>query len=276
MKRIQLLLGVAICISTTTIGQTSSSLKLPTGKTYEVTNKLETTSSTDVQGQTMESKANITSTYKIDVKNKSGNNYNLSNTLTHIQMNMSMMGQDIAFDSDSSSDMNGEFGSALKDYINQPKDIQIDNSGKIISADSTDTSATGIAKQLKFAQTGYGTQLAFLSLPSKPKVGSSWTETSNSDGMKRSTNYTIKEINGNIASISFTGTDSVETTMEQQGMEISTKTHGKVVGEEKVDLTSGVIQQSESTGDASGTVTAMGQDFPMTTKVTSKTTVKEL
>ena len=276
MKRIQLLLGVAICISTTTIGQTSSSLKLPTGKTYEVTNKLETTSSTDVQGQTMESKANITSTYKIDVKNKSGNNYNLSNTLTHIQMNMSMMGQDIAFDSDSSSDMNGEFGSALKDYINQPKDIQIDNSGKIISADSTDTSATGIAKQLKFAQTGYGTQLAFLSLPSNPKVGSSWTETSNSDGMKRSTNYTIKEINGNVASISFTGTDSVETTMEQQGMEISTKTHGKVVGEEKVDLTSGVIQQSESTGDASGTVTAMGQDFPMTTKVTSKTTVKEL
>jgi hypothetical protein len=49
-----------------------------------------------------------------------------------------------------------------------------------------------------------------------------------------------------------------------------------VVGEEKVDIKTGVIQSSSSTGDASGTVSAMGQDFPMTTKITSTTTVKEL
>lgn len=275
MKKIQLLFAAGICFSTVTLAQ-KSSLKLPSGKSYQVLNKLETTSSTDVQGQTMESKANISSTYKIDVKNKSGVTYNLTNTLSHINMKMSMMGQDMNFDSDSSSDMNGEFGSALKDYINKPKDIEVDNSGKIVSADTTDTSATGIAKRLNLAQTGYGTQLAFLPLPSNPKTGSTWTETSNSDGMSRTTNYTIKDISGNIATISFTGTDSVETTMEQQGMEISTKTHGKMVGEEKVDLRTGVIQSSTSTGDASGTVTAMGQDFPMTTKISSSTTVKEL
>lgn len=276
MKKIQLLFAAAISFSTVTVGQSNTRLKLPTGKTYQVENKLETTSSTDVQGQTMESKANITSTYKIDVKNKTGVNYNLTNTLSHIIMNMSMMGQDISFDSDSSSDMNGEFGSALKDYINQPKDIEVDNSGKIVSADSTDTSATGIAKRLNLAQTGYGTQLAFLALPANPKKGSTWSETNNSDGMSRTTNYTINDIRGDIATISFNGTDSVETTMEQQGMEISTKTHGKMEGEEKVNIKTGVIQSSTSTGDASGTVTAMGQDFPMTTKITSTTTVKEL
>jgi hypothetical protein len=64
--------------------------------------------------------------------------------------------------------------------------------------------------------------------------------------------------------------------MEQQGMEIATKTTGKVVGEEKVDIKTGVIQSGSSTGDASGTVSAMGQDFPMKTKITSTTTVKEL
>jgi len=276
MKKIQLFFAAAISFSSVAVAQSNVSFKLPTGKTYQVTNKLETNSSTDVQGQTMESKANITSTYKINVKNAAGKIYNLTNTLTHIDMNMSMMGQDITFDSDSSSDMNGEFGSALKDYVNQPKDIQVDNSGKIVSADSTDTSATGIAQRLQLAQTGYGTQLAFLPLPANPKEGSAWTETTNSNGMTRTTNYTIKEISGNMATISFNGTDSVETTMEQQGMEISTKTHGKVVGEEKVDIKTGVIQSGSSTGDASGTVSAMGQDFPMTTKITSSTTVKEL
>ncbi len=276
MKKIQLVIVAIICFSTVTIAQTSSTLKLPNGKTYQVENKLETNSSTDVQGQTMESKANIISTYKIQVKNKTGDNYNLTNTLSHINMSMSMMGQDMTFNSDSTSDMNGDFGSALKDYINQPKDITIDNSGKITSADSTDTSATGIAKRLNLAQTGYGTQLAFLPLPANPKVGSDWTESTNSDGMSRTTHYTIKEINGNIATISFNGTDSIVATMEQQGMEIETKTKGKVVGEEKVDLKTGVIQSSSSTGDASGTVSAMGQDFPMSTKITSSTTVKEL
>ncbi len=276
MKKIQLFFAAAICSSTVTIAQSNTALKLPTGKTYQVENKLESSSSTDVQGQTMESKANISSTYKIEIKNKAGDDYNLTNTLTHINMNMSMMGQDMSFDSDSTSDMNGEFGSTLTDYINQPKDIQIDHSGKIISADSTDTSATGIAARLNLSQTGYGTQLAFLALPAKVKAGTAWTEITNSDGMSRTTNYTIKDIDGNIATISFNGTDSVETTMEQQGMEISTKTHGNVVGEEKVDIRTGVIQSGSSTGDASGTVSAMGQDFPMKTKITSTTTVKEL
>ena len=276
MKKIQLIFAAAISFSTVTNGQTNASLQLPTGKTYQVENKLETTSSTDVQGQTMESKANITSTYKIDVKNKVGDNYNLTNTLSHINMSMSMMGQDINFDSDSSADMNGEFGSALKDYVNQPKDITVDHSARVISADSTDTSATGIAKRLNLAQTGYGTQLAFLPLPLNPHTGTSWTEVTNSDGMSRTTNYTIKEINGDIATIAFTGTDSVQTTMEQQGMEIKTKTHGNVAGEEKVNIKTGVIQSGSSAGEASGTVSAMGQDFPMKTKITSTTSVKEL
>ncbi len=276
MKRIKLFLISIVCFSTASIAQTNGTLKLTTGKTYQVENKIETTSSTEVQGQSMESKANVTSTYKIEVKDKTSENYSLTNTLSHIVMDMSMMAQQINFDSDKKEDMNGDMGTALKDYINQPKDLQIDNSGKIISADSTDTSATGIAKRLNFEQTGYGTQLAFLALPANPKVGSTWTDSSSTDGISRTTDYTIKDISGGIADISFTGKVATDATMQQNGMEISTKTTGKVSGEEKVDVKTGVIQSSTSTGDASGTVTAMGQDFPTSAKVTSTTTVKEL
>jgi hypothetical protein len=94
--------------------------------------------------------------------------------------------------------------------------------------------------------------------------------------VSKTSNYTIQNITGNIATISFTTIDSVSNTMDQNGMEIATKTSGKSEGEEKVDIKTGVIQSASSKGDASGTVTAMGQDFPMTIKITSSTTVKEL
>ena len=79
-----------------------------------------------------------------------------------------------------------------------------------------------------------------------------------------------------MATVSFTAKDSISITMEQNGMEISTKTSGKAEGEEKVDMKTGVIQSSTYKGDASGTVNAMGQEFPMSTKITSNTTVTEL
>lgn len=276
MKKIKLFLFATVCFSTASVGQTNTSLKLSTGKTYQVDNKVETNSTTEVQGQTMESKFNVTSTYKIEVKGKTGDNYNLTNTLSHIVMDMNVMSQQINFDSDKKDDMDGQMGAGLKAFVNQPKDLQMDNSGKIVSKDSSDSSLSGVAQRLNLAQTGFGTQLAFVALPDNVKVGSSWTDSSNTDGISRTTNYTIKSISGGIADVSFTGTTTSNVKMEQNGMEISTKTTGKVNGEEKAEVKTGIIQSSTSTGDASGTVSAMGQDFPATVKVTSTTTVKQL
>jgi hypothetical protein len=152
----------------------------------------------------------------------------------------------------------------------------MDNSGKIIDQPGSDSSVSQIAKQLNFAASGYGAQMAFLALPKNLKPGTTWTEKTDDNGIIRTTNYTVKDIAGNIATVSFTGTVATDTKMEQQGMEITTKTSGKFTGEEKVDSKSGVIQSSNTTADASGTVSAMGQDFPTSSKVNSTTTVKVL
>ncbi|MEO8720833.1 MAG: DUF6263 family protein [Ginsengibacter sp.] len=274
MKKIFLIFTGAFCFSLATFAQSNQTLTLIKGDKYQVENKLETTNSTNVQGQDMESKMNVYSTYHISVKDKANNNYKLTNTITHMVMAMSMMGNDINFDSDKKEDLDGQMGTALKGYINQPKEVVIDNSGKIISKDETDTSA--IAKQLNIAATGYGTQMAFQSLPKNSKVGSTWTENNDDNGIKRNTNYTIKSIDGSVATIGFDGTVTTEATMEQQGMEVSTKTTGKFSGEEKVDMKTGVVQLNTTTGEASGTFTAMGQDFPTSSKIISTTTVKAL
>jgi hypothetical protein len=276
MKKITLLFSAAIGFSVAATAQSNGSLQLTKGQKYLVENKLTTTSSTQVQGQAMESNANISTVYNIEVKDMASNKINLSNTISNLKMNMTMMGQNINFDSDSTDDMNGEIGSTLKDYINQPKGVVIDHSGHFIA--STDTSATsGFAQQMDFDASGYGAEMAFLALPKNAKAGDSWTDNYSGDStIKKSTTYTIKDIIGNIATVSLAGTVTTQKTMEQNGMEISTKTTGKFSGEEKVNTKTGVIESGSSTIDSAGTVTAMGQDFPTTTKITSTTTVKAL
>src|SRR5665213_71803 len=276
MKKTPLLIAAAFCISTTAFTQSNPTLHLQKGQKFQVENKIETTSSTTVQGQAMDSKANITSTYNIEVKDKVNDNYNLSNTISHILMNMEMMGQYINFDSDKQEDMDGMVGESLKDYINKPQDVQMDNSGKIISDPKDTSKASAIAKQLNFAQSGYGTQMTFLAIPKNAKVGTSWTTKTNAEGIESTNNYTIKEINGDVATVSLDGTVATNMTMQQNAMDVVTKTSGKMSGEEKVNMKTGVIQTSTTTGDASGTVTAMGQDFPSSTKVTSTTSIKTL
>lgn len=276
MKKVILIFVASGYFLTATNAQSSGTLQLKQGSKYQVENKLETSSTTEVQGQPMDSKANITTNYLIQVKDHSGDQYHLTNTVTHMIMNMTMMGQEVNFDSNVKEDMDGEMGSAVKDYINVPKDVVMDHTGKIISTGDADSSGSAIYQQLNLAATGYGAQMAFLALPKNPKVGDKWTENSNDSGIKRNTNYTIKSIEGNIATIAFDGTVDTDTKMENQGMEMSTKTSGKFSGEEKVDIKTGVIQSNTSTGEASGTVSAMGQNFPTSTKITSTTTVKNL
>lgn len=276
MKKITLLFSTAIVFSMTASAQSNGTLQLTKGQKYAVENKLTTTSSTEVQGQAMESNADISTVYNIEVKDKTGNHINLSNTISNIKMNMTMMGQNINFDSDSTKDMNGEIGSTLKNYINQPIGVVIDQSGHTIS--STDTSAAaGFAKQMNFDASGYGAELAFLALPKNAKVGDTWTDNYSADtSTKKSATYTIKNITGNVATVAFTGTIGTAKTMEQNGMDINVKTTGKFSGEEKVNTKTGVVESGSSTIDSSGTVTAMGQDFPMTSKITSTTAVKTL
>ena len=276
MKRIKIILPAALFfVTASTIAQTKSKLKLPENKKYQVVNTLQSNSTTNIQGQSMESAVNVSSTYDIEVKGKSGSDYNLSSTISKLTTNMTMMGQEIKFDSENKEDMDGPFGSALKDFIGKPKAMKMDASGKV-TFDEKDTAMSEIAKQLHLTQNAFGTQLAFLALPEKAKVGATWTDKTDNEGISKTTNYTIQNITGNIATVSFDSVDSVATSMEQNGMEISVKTSGKSSGEEKVDLKTGVIQSGTTKADATGTVSAMGQEFPMSTKITSTTTVTEL
>lgn len=281
MKKIILLIAAAIISSTGLFAQTGNTLNLKKGQKYVVENKISTKSSTEMQGQSMEANADVTSTYSIEVKEENADNYKLTNAITGLKMNTSQMGQEMTFDSEKKEDLDGPIGSALKDYINKPKDVVVDKSGKLIPQKKDDKEepandvASMISKQLGDPDaTGYGAEMAFDSLPKNIKAGSTWTRTTNNNGIVTTTNYTVKSINGNLATLTTNGTIATDAKMEMQGMEITTKTTGKFTGEEIADITTGIIQSNTSTVDASGIIGVMGQELPTTSKVTSTTTVK--
>ncbi len=265
----------------------TGSLNLSPGQKYLVENKISTSTSSEMMGQTMESKADVTSNYRLEVKEVKDNNINFVNTITAMKMVVNSMGQDINFDSDKKEDMDGQIGKNFKDIINQPKDVVMDKSGNIIIAQNTDTTDKSgssdnptemIMKQMGGdpEEQGYGAKMAFEVIPKGSKVGSSWSDSSSKDGITKVTTYTLNAINGDDYSISLVGTIDSELKMEMQGMQIETKTKGKFTGEEIVDAKTGVIKQNTTNSDASGTVQVMGQEIPTSSKVTSVTTVKSL
>ncbi len=284
MKKIFYTLVIANGFSYSALAQSNGAVNLPTGKKYLVENKVTTTSSSEMQGQEMETNADVNTTYNIEVKDKKDDRYNMTNTISSLKLNMSSMGQNITFDSEKKEDMEGEMGSSFKGILKQPMDVVMDKSGKVIvtpKADTAKDSSTNptamILKQLGDPeQQGYGATMAFLPLPKKVKAGDNWKDSIAAEGVTRVTNYTIKEIKEKVATVTIDGTEKRDTKMEMQGMEINTKTDGKITGEETVDTNTGVILQSNTTMDAKGTVNVMGQDIPTTAKAISVTTVKSL
>lgn len=287
MKKITLLIAGTFMTSIICFSQSGGTINVEAGQKYLVENTITTSSSSEMMGQTMESKADVTSNYKIEVKNVTGDNINFVNTITLMKMSVNAMGQDMNFDSDKKEDMDGDMGKNFKDIINQPKDVVMDKSGNIILGEKADTTTktTGAANPTEMmmkqmggdpAEQGYGAKMAFELIPKGVKVGSVWSDSSSKNGIAKVTNYKLTGINGDVYTISLDGTINTDLKTEMQGMEILTKTKGTFTGEEKVNLKTGIIIENKTNSDAVGTVQVMGQEIPTSSKITSVTTVKPI
>ncbi len=285
MKGITLILFSIVFISAA-FAQNTGNINLLKGQKFSVDNKITAVTTQTLMGQSMESNAELTAKYFIEVKDIKDNKYNLSNTFTKMKVKMSAMGNDLNFDSDKKEDMSGEYGASFKDIINKPKEVLIDKSGKIVNSSKEESKPSDAQPDMMKMmieqllgdpeETGYGVNLAFASTPAKFSTGYSWTDSSNKEGIQRSTTYTVKEINGNEAVISISGILNTDAKSQMQGMDIKNRSKGNLTGEEKLNITTGVIKERTTTLESVGTISieAQGLEIPMTTKVTLISSVK--
>ena len=278
MKKIIFSVTILLSFCGAAHAQNKNPLKLKEGQKFTIESHVNTHSTTEVQGQSMENTADISATYSI-VVNSVGDSIKLTNTITGMKMLMSQMGQEMNFDSEKKEDLDGPLGASVKGLLNNPQKVTVSKTGEVAdNANGDSLAATNmITKQLGgFEASGFGASMAFMALPAKLKTGDTWTTKAGSDGNLTETTYTVKSISGDLATLSGSGTNSSEIKMEQMGMEMTIHGKGTSTGELLVNITTGVIQSNTTTQDITGTVDAMGQSFPTKTKMTSTTTVKML
>lgn len=251
-------------------------LHLDVGETYVLTSSMENKTITNAMGQEIVALINSTSTYQLEVKEKTDSVYHLTSTLTHMKMSASNMGQEMTYDSDS-ADSGNPIGAGFAPYINKPQGVRITTSGRILKDTNAveESDVTSAIQQME--NSGYGAKIAFEPLPAKLDVGDTWTlNNSGQEGITRHTMYSVTAIEGNTATISYTGTMKSDITMERQGMEISTNTEGKFTGEERVNTKTGMVISSTTNVKTTGTVNAMGNEFPVDADIKITTQVKEM
>jgi len=239
----------------------------------------------EMMGQSMDITADIIITRRLEVKDKKENSYNITSTITKMNFNSSMMGQNMSYDSDKKEDADSELGKVLKDQVNVPKTMELDNDGRMINVqkdttkkvtDDVNPMMAMIEKMGAGQDESNGANDAFMVLTPGVKAGDTWADSSITDGFKINRNYVVKEITGNDATIILTGTQAITNILDNGGMQANIALDSKLAGEILVDVTTGIVKQRTLTMEGTGNVDVMGQSIPMVTKVTTTSLIKSL
>jgi len=280
MKIVSLIVSYLL-ITASVFSQATGRLVLNKGQKFEVETKGNSVMSQEMMGQTMEITADIKSLSSMEVNDASPEKYNLTNTLTKMKMNMSLMGQDMSFDSDKKEDLDGEMGAGFKDVLNKPKELIVNGLAQTIPDTTTKTGTSAKEKNPMetmmagiLGSSGPEVNPAFEIIPATAIKGYSWTDSTTSPEITRITTYTVKDVKGNEAIVVFDGILNTVTTNEMQGMPVKTTQAGTVKGEMLVDVATGILKEKKTTVESKGTLEMMGQQVPMTSKLSFTTTVK--
>jgi hypothetical protein len=282
-KSVLLSVGASMFLGMASFAQTSSGkLALLKGQKLQVDNNIKVLINQEMAGQKIEITSDANLVHQLEVKDKKDKSYVVASTLTRLTNNGSAMGQTLSFDSDKKEDLESETGKAMKDQLNVTKEVELNESAVVINGIKSDkkAAATGGLMDVINNVTGAGNDesnganAAFEVIPSGKKAGDTWADSSITDEVKTYRNYTLKEVKGNTATVVLSGKQLTNKKVEQQGMEISVTMEGNLSGEGFVDMNTGILREKTMVMDGTGSAEFMGQSIPVSTKVTTRTTVK--
>lgn len=280
MKRIYISL-VCLTISAFAFSQQTAKIKLVNGQ------KIVVESTTDIQASLtmgMELTSNSTTVNALEVKGSNANNYMISSMLTKLKIATTMMGQASNYDSDNKTGNDEQMAKIFDDKLNKVVDVTVDNTTgvavtekkKIIKDDTDETNP--VADLMKvFSDNASDDAIvsgAFEVIPKGKSVGDSWADTTREKDLKTIRTYTLKSISGNEAIIQSNIVSNAESKMNFQGMDFAIKTETKTNGEIVADISTGLVKKNSAVADITGTIPMMGQEMPISAKVTSTSIYK--
>jgi hypothetical protein len=111
-------------------------------------------------------------------------------------------------------------------------------------------------------------------IPKGKSTGDSWGDTTTAKDMKTIRSFTLKSVTGNEAIIQSNVVLTAVNKMDFQGMEFIIKTETKTNSEIVADISTGLVAKRTGIADITGTIPMMGQEMPISAKVTSTTVYK--
>ncbi len=270
---------IALIAATQTFAQNKFNLKK--SDKYEMNMIMKMNLTQEMMGQTMDITSNATSVNTVAVKQADANGFVLTNTLSKMKMTGAAMGQEMSYDSENPADKDSQIGQVLGEKIGSTSEVSFDNNGKLTGVKKDpkekDNAGAGMGSMMGAgnddSKGGLGLFLANFNSGSA-KVGDTWTDSTGDKETKTVTAYSIKDIKDGNTVVSFVSNITVSKTQETNGMEIVVNMTGKSTGESTYNA-DGVLTQSTSNTEMTGTTEVMGNSIPMTNKMLTIITVKK-
>ncbi len=279
MKKITVYIVSLLILQLSFAQNVSDKIVLSKNQKLDATTTTKGTVSIDMMGQSMETITETVVNSTVEVKEVKPTGYVLTTTLNKMKVKTSGgMAPPVDFDTEKKEDMSSEMGKTISAKL-QPSDVEILLNGKPVENKDNKDATEDITKVMQSIMGGSaenGISGVFMLLPAGKKTGDTWSDSSNTDGLKIHNTYILKEINGNEATITVNTTASISKVVEAQGAELTVTMDSKINSDNIVELTSGLIKEKKMTIEGQGNLAAGGQEMPMTTKVTSVTKVKSL
>jgi hypothetical protein len=257
-------------------GQTAAK-NLAKNDNFEMVIQNKTLMTQEVMGQSMEINIDMNSTQAVVIKEKTDQATVFAVTVNKLKAAVSAGGQDNKYDSEDPSTHTGDMGQEMSKLLNKTKEVSVDNNGKktLLTPPSEQDASAGMISQLTGGNKedgGLGQFLFYKDL-SGLKNGATWIDSTEGNGNKTVSTYTVKEMTGETITIGTESNTTTNSTVEQMGMEVAVTMSTKTTATTVYDLKSQRMVSGVSQTEGTGTADAAGMTIPLTVTSTSNATV---
>lgn len=233
----------------------------------QTTTKL--SSAASVMGQEVESTADTYTEDLLEVVSVAKNNNIVTKTLKKMKLNANAMGQETKYDSEKPEDKTSQVGESLGKLLNKPQEYTLNDEGIIskVPAEENNQSSNMMMGNAGINNEVVDGELCYRII--NRKIGSTWTDSITKEGLKTVSNYIVKSIENNIATVEVKGTTTGTTTIEQMGQEMTMTANNTLTGLILIDITTGLKKSTIINIAGNSSIDAMGMSIPVTIKSTT-------
>jgi hypothetical protein len=273
-----LVVGLVAFSSLVTQAQTyKPALNLAAGKKYAISVSTKGNTTQEAMGQKMEMPMESINYQVLDIKGATDKGYQAASTTNRITFSMTMMGQDMSYDSDKKEDRDGKLGEGLNKQVGKTTTFEVGKDGLIIestvvkpkSDDESQDMMGGIMSSMGMSEAATPAFNLFAEVK-EMKLGETFTETKviDKDGEgKNTTVYTFASLKDGVATFTFTGTGNLEKKMTMQGMEMLTNSNNTITGDMTVDVATGLLIKKTIKVETTGKIEVQNTEIPTTSSM---------